>query len=172
MCIRDSNIGIVVNTTVIASISLCMAYIRYPVSYTHLDVYKRQGLSIGLTTGGTVLIGQYFGANRKRDVVHAIKTAVIIFSLLALLMTGATLLLLGPICTLMRVPPEDVYKRQNLRKNMAQSRFYTLRRRPIIFIWQDNFWNIPYGFAIFFPRLSWKTDGNGPVSYTHLRLYN
>ena len=64
------------------------------------------GLSIGLTTGGTVLIGQYFGAKRKRDVVHTIKTAAIVFSLLALLMTGATIFLIQPICTLMQVPPE------------------------------------------------------------------
>lgn len=64
------------------------------------------GLSIGLTAGGTVLIGRYFGARRKQDIAHAVKTMVLVFGTISLLLTGAVLLLLGPICTLMQVPSQ------------------------------------------------------------------
>ena len=66
------------------------------------------GLSIGLTSGGTVLIGQYYGARRSRDVAHAIKTGVLVFGALSLLMSGGTIALLDPICRWMRVPREAV----------------------------------------------------------------
>lgn len=66
------------------------------------------GLSIGLTAGGTVLIGRYFGARQRRNIAHAIKTMVIVFGAISLALTAATILLLGPICALMRVPCEAV----------------------------------------------------------------
>lgn len=66
------------------------------------------GLSIGLTAGGTVLIGRYFGARQKWAIAHAIKTMVIVFGLISLLLTAVTILLLDPICTLMQVPPQAV----------------------------------------------------------------
>lgn len=62
------------------------------------------GLSIGLTTGGTVLIGRYFGARQKQDIAHAIKTMVAVFGAMSLLLTAGTLLLLDPVCSLMQVP--------------------------------------------------------------------
>ena len=64
------------------------------------------GLSIGLTAGGTVLIGRYFGARQRQDIAHAIKTMVVVFGLISLALTGLTLLLLDPICTLMQVPAQ------------------------------------------------------------------
>lgn len=66
------------------------------------------GLSIGLTAGATVLIGQYYGARKKREIVHAVKTIVIVFAVLSLLMTAVTILLLKPICLWMQVPKEAV----------------------------------------------------------------
>lgn len=66
------------------------------------------GLSIGLTAGGTVLIGRTFGAQRKQEVAHAVKTICIVFGLFSLLVTAATILLLDPICQWMQVPPEAV----------------------------------------------------------------
>lgn len=62
------------------------------------------GLSIGLTTGGTVLIGRYFGARQKQDIAHAVKTMVAVFGAMSLLLTAGTLLLLDPVCSLMQVP--------------------------------------------------------------------
>ena len=61
------------------------------------------GLSIGLTAGGTVLIGRYFGARQRHNIAHAVKTMVVVFSMLSLLLTTITILFLGPICSLMRV---------------------------------------------------------------------
>ncbi len=64
------------------------------------------GLSIGLTAGGTVLIGRYFGARQKQNIAHAVKTMVVVFGVISLLLTIAALLLLGPVCALMQVPPQ------------------------------------------------------------------
>lgn len=64
------------------------------------------GLSVGLTTGGTVLIGQYYGARRGRDLVDAVKTCLLLFGLLSAAMAAGTLWFLDPICALMQVPAE------------------------------------------------------------------
>ena len=64
------------------------------------------GLSIGLTAGGTVIIGRYFGARQRQNIAHAAKTMVIVFGLISLVLTAITILLLQPICTLMQVPPQ------------------------------------------------------------------
>ena len=64
------------------------------------------GLSIGLTAGGTVLIGRYYGARQRQNVAHAVKTMMVVFGAISLALTAATLLLLDPICRLMQVPPE------------------------------------------------------------------
>ena len=55
------------------------------------------GLAVGLTTGGTVLIGRHYGARQGRQTADAVKTALVLFGLLSLAMMAGTL---------------DVYKRQ------------------------------------------------------------
>ncbi len=62
------------------------------------------GLIIGLTTGGTVLIGQYFGARQLNKVANAVKTLFLVFALFAVVLTGATMVLAGPLCLLLKVP--------------------------------------------------------------------
>lgn len=64
------------------------------------------GLSVGLTTGGTVLIGRYYGARRGRDMVDAVKTSLLLFGLLSAAMAALTLWFLDPICALMQVPAQ------------------------------------------------------------------
>ncbi len=64
------------------------------------------GLSVGLTAGGTVLIGQYYGARRGRDMADAVKTCLLLFGLLSAAMAAAALWFLDPICALMQVPAE------------------------------------------------------------------
>lgn len=64
------------------------------------------GLSVGLTTGGTVLIGKHYGAKKSRDMADAVKTSLLLFGLLSAIMAGGTLWLLDPICRLMQVPPQ------------------------------------------------------------------
>ncbi|MEG1747973.1 MAG: MATE family efflux transporter, partial [Oscillospiraceae bacterium] len=50
------------------------------------------GLLLGLTTGGTVLIGQYVGAKRPQDVSRTIGTMFSVFALLAVGLTAVMLL--------------------------------------------------------------------------------
>ena len=64
------------------------------------------GLCIGLTAGGTVLIGRYFGARQMQNIPHVIKTMTALFGLFSLLLTAGTALFLPAICTIMRVPTE------------------------------------------------------------------
>ena len=64
------------------------------------------GLAVGLTTGGTVLIGRTYGARRRRETADAVKTALAVFALLSLGMAAATLRALDPICQWMQAPPE------------------------------------------------------------------
>ena len=45
------------------------------------------GISVGLTTGGTVLIGQYYGAGKKRDIHTAVCTILVLFGVLSLAVT-------------------------------------------------------------------------------------
>ena len=63
-------------------------------------------LVVGFTVGGTVLISQYFGAKKHRDVNEAIGT---LFSLLvgaSVLLTAVFLLLADPLLTLLQTPAE------------------------------------------------------------------
>ena len=66
------------------------------------------GLAIGLATGGTVLIGQYFGASKMAEISDIIKTIVVVFTILSVAMTAITILLLEPIINLMQVPGEAI----------------------------------------------------------------
>ncbi len=63
-------------------------------------------LVVGFTVGGTVLISQYFGAKKHRDVNEAIGT---LFSLLigaSVLLTAVFMLLADPLLTLLKTPKE------------------------------------------------------------------
>ena len=64
------------------------------------------GLAIGLTTGGTVIIAQYFGAGNRGAVVHAVKTILLVFGAIAISTTIGLVLFIDPICRLMSVPAE------------------------------------------------------------------
>jgi putative MATE family efflux protein len=71
------------------------------------------GIVLGLATGGTVLIGQYWGAKRNRDIAQTIGTIIWVFSIIAVGLTIAMTLSTGMIATLMRTPKEAVaYARQ------------------------------------------------------------
>lgn len=64
------------------------------------------GLAVGLTTGGTIMVAQAFGARKRKELANAAATAFGIFGLLALCMTAGGLFLAGPICELMQTPKE------------------------------------------------------------------
>lgn len=66
------------------------------------------GIIIGITMGGTVLIGQYLGAKKQKDIAQTIGTIICIFSMIAAVLTIIMLIFTGPITSLMRTPPEAV----------------------------------------------------------------
>ncbi|MCJ7856903.1 MATE family efflux transporter [Lachnospiraceae bacterium NSJ-143] len=65
------------------------------------------GLIVGMTTGGTVMIAQHFGAGRKKDMANTIATAVSIFGFLAIFLTSLIIIFLDFICAAMMVPDES-----------------------------------------------------------------
>lgn len=67
------------------------------------------GFVTGLTTGGTVLIGQYIGAERREDVKRSIGTIFALFSALALAGTLVLTLCVNGMVELMRVPVQAVF---------------------------------------------------------------
>lgn len=64
------------------------------------------GIILGLTTGGTILIGQYLGANRKKDVAKTIGTIICLFSIISIILTIIMLILTNPIANIMNIPKE------------------------------------------------------------------
>jgi putative MATE family efflux protein len=64
-------------------------------------------LVIGLTVGGTVLIGQYYGARRHADMKSTIGTLFSVLILSGVALTVAMIALSGPILRLMRITDEQ-----------------------------------------------------------------
>ena len=64
------------------------------------------GVILGLTTGGTILIGQYLGAKREKDMAKTIGSITWIFSIMSVLLTILMLILTVPITKIMHTPVE------------------------------------------------------------------
>lgn len=64
---------------------------------------------VGLSVGGTVLIGQYLGANRRHDVKTTIGTLLTTLMSLSIIVTGGALLFRNPILHAMNVPSGEVF---------------------------------------------------------------
>lgn len=65
-------------------------------------------LTIGLAQGGTVLVAQYYGAKRMRDVSETIGTMFSFLMLLSVAITAVMLLLSRPLLQLINTPPESL----------------------------------------------------------------
>lgn len=63
-------------------------------------------LVMGLTTGGTVLIAQYYGAEDYKEVNKSIGTMFTVFSAISIVLTVLLFLLAEPIVNVMQVPDE------------------------------------------------------------------
>lgn len=63
-------------------------------------------LVIGLATGITVLVGQYFGANNKERLSRTLASAIVLFAGVALLLTGLYLGFHSQLAQLMQTPAE------------------------------------------------------------------
>lgn len=64
-------------------------------------------LVFGLCTGGTVLIGQYMGAKRRKDMEETTATLMTILLIAAVLMTAVMSFFKDPILRLIQTPPES-----------------------------------------------------------------
>jgi putative MATE family efflux protein len=62
------------------------------------------GVIVGLNTGATVLIAQYFGKKRYKNIADTMGTIICIFCIIAAILTVVMVALTGPITTLMRTP--------------------------------------------------------------------
>jgi putative efflux protein, MATE family len=60
----------------------------------------------GITLGGTVLIGQFIGAKRDKDLHETISTMLTIAVIAAVILTFGMLLLVNPILNIINTPPE------------------------------------------------------------------
>jgi putative MATE family efflux protein len=64
---------------------------------------------IGLSVGGTVLIGQYLGAGRRQQLKDAIGTLLTTLMVLSVVITAVTLVFRRPLMDMMNVPAGEVY---------------------------------------------------------------
>lgn len=63
---------------------------------------------LGLTTGGTILIGQYLGAGKKKDIAGTIGTIICIFSITGIVLAAVMLMIHPLLPGIMRTPAEAV----------------------------------------------------------------
>ena len=66
------------------------------------------GIIFGFTSGGTVIIGQYFGADKKKCVRDVIGTMIILFGAFSLIMTVVLFFVASPFIEFLRTPKEAV----------------------------------------------------------------
>lgn len=66
------------------------------------------GVILGLTTGGTILIGHYLGAKKHKDIAEAIGTIICIFAIMAAILSVIMVLMTGTITNLMNTPIQAV----------------------------------------------------------------
>lgn len=64
------------------------------------------GIVLGISTGGTVVIGQFVGARRKKEAAIAVGNLTALFLLIAVVLTAVMLLFVRPITEIMQTPPE------------------------------------------------------------------
>ena len=69
-------------------------------------IFTMMALSIGLGMGGTVLIGQYFGAKREKDVIETISTELMLFLGLSVFCSCFMVLMADTIAHWMKTPKE------------------------------------------------------------------
>ncbi|MBU3181076.1 MATE family efflux transporter [Clostridium psychrophilum] len=66
------------------------------------------GIILGLSTGGTILIGHYLGAKKHKDIAESIGTIICIFGIMAAILTVIMVLMTGTITNLMNTPTEAI----------------------------------------------------------------
>lgn len=64
------------------------------------------GIILGISTGGTVVIGQYIGAQKKRAAAFAVGNLTALFLIIGILLTLVMLLAVKPVTSIMQTPTE------------------------------------------------------------------
>lgn len=64
------------------------------------------GVILGITTGGTILIAQYLGAKKEKDIARTIGSIICMFSVIAIVLSAIMMFLAGTITRLMDTPGE------------------------------------------------------------------
>lgn len=64
------------------------------------------GIVLGISTGGTVVIGQYTGAKKKRAAAFAVGNLTALFMVIGIVLTIVMLLVVKPVTAVMQTPPE------------------------------------------------------------------
>lgn len=64
------------------------------------------GIIVGLTTGGTVVIGQYTGAKREKDSAYAVGAIIVLFGIVAVGLSIIMASAASPLAALMKAPKE------------------------------------------------------------------
>lgn len=64
------------------------------------------GIVLGISTGGTVVIGQYVGAKRNKEAAFAVGNLAALFAAIAVVLTAVMLLFVKPITEIMQTPSE------------------------------------------------------------------
>lgn len=64
------------------------------------------GIVLGISTGGTVVIGQYIGARKKRAAAFAVGNLTALFIVIGIILTLVMILLVKPVTVIMQTPAE------------------------------------------------------------------
>lgn len=66
------------------------------------------GVILGITTGSTILIAQYIGAKKEKDIAQTIGSTIYMFSIIAIVISCIMVLLAGTITNIMDTPREAI----------------------------------------------------------------
>jgi putative MATE family efflux protein len=66
------------------------------------------GVILGITTGGTILIAQYLGAKKEKDIAQTIGTIICMFSVISIVLMCIMAMLAGSITNIMDTPSEAI----------------------------------------------------------------
>lgn len=66
------------------------------------------GMVIGMSAGGTILIGQYFGAGLDDEIERTIATMFTLFAIIGAALTAVLIFAVKPLVALLQTPPEAV----------------------------------------------------------------
>jgi Na+-driven multidrug efflux pump len=66
------------------------------------------GIIIGLSMGGTILIARYFGARSDKDIKETIGTMFTLFAIVSIILTLVMFAFVKPLVSIIQTPPEAV----------------------------------------------------------------